>query len=239
MGEGKLREARAKYEEALAYRPGDPYLLSRMGQADELLSAAGREVASAGTTLARRPPASIGVEAVRGRTSKSGEGAEWQYRHFRARGEAAMARADYQAATAHYESALASKPEDAPVAERLTEARAALRERAGGAPIRLDGAYLVMTKPPEPVGGLPRLYRHVEYPAEAQRNGVGGWVFARFIVSAGGDVRGLRILRGLGHGCDEEVLRAIRRARFVPGEYDGKAVDAWLTLPFFFDGGGA
>ena len=127
--EGKPVEARAKYEEALAYRPGDAYLLSRIEQIGEEVGVpAMEEGARSISTLARLTPVASAVEPVLARPSLDDRATEWQYRHFRARGDTAMAKGDYQAAVNNYQSALASKPDDAPVAERLAEARAALQE---------------------------------------------------------------------------------------------------------------
>ena len=130
MLEGRLVEARAKYEEALTYQPGDPYLLSRLERIGEALDAAAAapEAASASSTLVRLSPAALDVGPILARLLPGDRETEWQYRHFRARGDAMMAKRDYQAATNNYRSALASKPDDDYAAQRLAEAQARLKE---------------------------------------------------------------------------------------------------------------
>ncbi|RSK31172.1 energy transducer TonB [Hymenobacter metallilatus] len=78
--------------------------------------------------------------------------------------------------------------------------------------------------------------RLIRYPRAAQEAQTEGLVFASFVVDEAGRVTQPHILRGLGNGCDEEVLRVLRHTsgHWVPGQQDGRFVKVKLTLPIRF-----
>ena len=53
--------------------------------------------------------------------------------------------------------------------------------------------------------------RLIRYPREALASRTQGVVFASFVVDESGQVLRPKILYGIGHGCDEEVLRVLRQ----------------------------
>ncbi|QDK83910.1 TonB family protein [Spirosoma sp. KCTC 42546] len=79
------------------------------------------------------------------------------------------------------------------------------------------------------------LARSLRYPPEAQQNNVEGRVFVQFVVSQTGEIRNLRVLKGVGGGCDEEAVRVVSQMpKWNPGEQDGKPVDVLYNLPIQF-----
>ncbi|WP_052346009.1 energy transducer TonB [Hymenobacter swuensis] len=78
--------------------------------------------------------------------------------------------------------------------------------------------------------------RLVRYPQSAQEARAEGLVFASFVVDEAGRVVQPHIVRGVGHGCDEEVLRVLRQTsgRWQPGRHDGQPVKVQMTLPIRF-----
>lgn len=79
------------------------------------------------------------------------------------------------------------------------------------------------------------LYHNIIYPVEAKKLRVQGVVYAKYIVKTDGTLSNIRIERGIGNGCDEEVLRFISLLpRYTPGYQDGKAVPVQITLPVKF-----
>lgn len=54
------------------------------------------------------------------------------------------------------------------------------------------------------------IYDHLEYPEEAKRRRVEGKVFIQFTVEKDGSLTDLKIVKGLGYGTDEEVLRLFK-----------------------------
>ncbi len=42
------------------------------------------------------------------------------------------------------------------------------------------------------------------------------------------------LLRGIGAGCDEAALDAVKKVKFIPGMQNGKAVNVEVTVPILF-----
>jgi len=73
-----------------------------------------------------------------------------------------------------------------------------------------------------------------EYTNEARSARIEGTVTLDLEFTAAGDVRVLRVVRGLGHGLDEAAERAALRIRFKPAQSDGRAVDSHATVHITF-----
>jgi TonB family protein len=73
-----------------------------------------------------------------------------------------------------------------------------------------------------------------EYTDEARSARIEGTVSLELEFTAAGDVRVLRVVRGLGHGLDEAAQRAALRIRFKPAQSDGGAVDSRATVHITF-----
>ena len=63
------------------------------------------------------------------------------------------------------------------------------------------------------------------YAEEARKLGIEGEVLVEVVFRASGQVHGVRIVKGLGHGLDEAALRAAEQIRFQPAVQEGHAVD--------------
>ena len=92
---------------------------------------------------------------------------------------------------------------------------------------------------PEFVGGdieLSKfLSKNILYPKLAKENNIEGRVVVRFVVEKDGTISNTDILRKLGFGCDEEVIRLIKSMpKWVPGKQNGKPVRVYYTLPIVF-----
>jgi TonB family protein len=72
------------------------------------------------------------------------------------------------------------------------------------------------------------------YPAEARALRIEGDVVLEVIFAAAGEVRVLRVVRGLGHGLDEAAIAAARRIRFRPERRNGEPVDCEARLRIVF-----
>lgn len=64
-----------------------------------------------------------------------------------------------------------------------------------------------------------------EYTAEAKQLKIQGEVVLEVRFSADGQVHVIRVVRGLGHGLDQEAIRAAEQTHFKPATRDGKPVD--------------
>jgi periplasmic protein TonB len=60
-------------------------------------------------------------------------------------------------------------------------------------------------------------------------------VYVRFVVDETGRVINPTIIKGIGAGCDEEVLRVVRQLPlFKPGRQGDRAVKVYFNLPVYF-----
>ncbi|MDA0684350.1 MAG: energy transducer TonB [Bacteroidetes bacterium] len=94
--------------------------------------------------------------------------------------------------------------------------------------------FVIVEQSPELIGGLPGLQKKIRYPEIAKKAGVEGRVYLQFVVDEQGNVHDPIVTRGIGAGCDEEAIRAIREAKFKPGKQRGKAVKVKMSLPITF-----
>lgn len=80
------------------------------------------------------------------------------------------------------------------------------------------------------------LFKNIQYPAEAREKYVQGRVFISFIVSEKGVLQNFKILKGIGAGCDEEVIRLMKLSPdWIPSYINGKAVKELYTIPISFN----
>lgn len=104
----------------------------------------------------------------------------------------------------------------------------------------LDGdVFLSVEENPEFPGGPAKLLEYIqknlEYPEAARENEIQGRVFVGFIVEEDGSVSNVKILRGIGYGCDEEAIRLVNSLpKFKPGKQRGKPIRVHYTLPIVF-----
>ncbi len=79
------------------------------------------------------------------------------------------------------------------------------------------------------------LAENINYPEEAMKNKIQGTVSVSFNVSKSGKVSGVKIYKGIGGGCDEEVKRVVKlMPRWNPGTQDGKPVKVRFVMSVNF-----
>ena len=75
----------------------------------------------------------------------------------------------------------------------------------------------------------------IKYPQIARETGIQGRVFVGFVVEPDGSVSNVKVLRGIGGGCDEEAMRVVKSMpKWKPGKQRGKAVRVSYMLPVNF-----
>lgn len=97
---------------------------------------------------------------------------------------------------------------------------------------------IVETNPSFP-GGDAKMYeylgKNMNYPPIAQDNNIQGRVYVSFVVEKNGKITDVRVLRGIGGGCDEEAIRVVKSMpSWSPGKQRGKAVRVRFNLPIVF-----
>jgi len=102
-----------------------------------------------------------------------------------------------------------------------------------------DKLLLMVQQNPELKGGyevmLKFLKDNMHYPEVAQKEGIQGTVFVQFVISKTGKISNVKILRGIGGGCDEEALRVVKiMPDWTPGRNEGKEVSVKFQIPVKF-----
>ena len=99
--------------------------------------------------------------------------------------------------------------------------------------------FQIVEEMPAYPGGDQRLMEYVakniKYPQIARETGIQGRVFVGFVVEPDGSVSNVKVLRGIGGGCDEEAVRVVKSMpKWKPGKQRGKAVRVSYMLPVNF-----
>ena len=77
--------------------------------------------------------------------------------------------------------------------------------------------------------------KNLKYPEQATKNGVQGKVLVSFVVETDGSITDVKVIRGIGSGCDEEAVRVVKAMpKLQPAMKDGKAVAIQYYLPISF-----
>ncbi len=99
--------------------------------------------------------------------------------------------------------------------------------------------FMVVEQMPAFPGGqgalMKYLAEHIKYPELAKESGIQGRVFINFVVEPDGSIDQVKVLRGIGGGCDEEAVRVVKSMpRWIPGKQRGKPVRVSFNLPVKF-----
>ena len=79
------------------------------------------------------------------------------------------------------------------------------------------------------------LTENIKYPQIARESSIQGTVYVTFVVERNGNVTDVRVLRGIGGGCDEEAVRVIKAMpKWNPGKQRGKPVRVQFNMPIKF-----
>ena len=77
--------------------------------------------------------------------------------------------------------------------------------------------------------------RNLRYPMAARESEISGRVIVSFVIEKNGDLSHIKILRGIGGGCDEEAIRVLKESPpWSPGMQNGQKVRVAYTMPIFF-----
>ncbi len=94
-------------------------------------------------------------------------------------------------------------------------------------------------KQPTFKGGMAELKKFISqelrYPDLALQNAIEGVVSLRFDINYKGEVDNVRLLSGIGHGCDEEAIRLILMLKFIVNSPKGLRVTYHKNLNIHFN----
>jgi protein TonB len=102
-----------------------------------------------------------------------------------------------------------------------------------------EEVFTVVENQPEFQGGMSEFYKYLQkklkYPTQARRMGVEGKVFVQFVVDKTGALSEIKVIKGIGSGCDEEAIRVLQESPiWSPGKQRGKAVKVKMVIPIVF-----
>ena len=103
-----------------------------------------------------------------------------------------------------------------------------------------EAIFFVVEVQPEFPGGMDSMYAFIQknliYPEKAKAEGIEGRVFITFTIEKDGSVSNVKILRGIGGGCDEAAKEVIEKMpKWKPGTQRGKPVRVQFNLPIKFE----
>ncbi|MFA8342553.1 MAG: energy transducer TonB [Rhodothermaceae bacterium] len=88
---------------------------------------------------------------------------------------------------------------------------------------------------PKPIGGIEAVYKNItSYPRAAKDAGIEGKVYVLAFINEKGTVDKVKVVKGLGGGCDEAAIKAVRKTKFTPAKSKGKAVKVKTSLAIVF-----
>lgn len=99
---------------------------------------------------------------------------------------------------------------------------------------------VVEEMPDYPGGVLERtnfIQKNIKFPKSAEKNGIYGKCFLKFIVKEDGSIKDVQVLKGVPNcsDCDKEAIRVISSMpKWKPGKQGGKPVSVYYNLPINF-----
>jgi protein TonB len=79
------------------------------------------------------------------------------------------------------------------------------------------------------------IQRNMIYPKLAQQNKIQGRVYVSFVVEKNGSLTDIKVVQGIGAGCDDEALRVVRlMPKWKPGRRQGHEVRCYISMPLNF-----
>lgn len=104
--------------------------------------------------------------------------------------------------------------------------------------------FVIVEETAQPKEGMEKFYafiiNNVKYPKEAKDKGIEGRVFIEFVIEKDGSLTNLKVLKGIGHGCDDEAMRVLAMSpQWNPGRQRGMTVRQKMVMPIIFSSGQA
>jgi len=102
--------------------------------------------------------------------------------------------------------------------------------------VEIYGGYESM---PEYLGGSDKFYKYLQsklsYPVNAVKAGIDGTVEANFTIVRDGSISSVKIVKGLGYGCDELVLSILEKSpKWQPGRFYGQGIEVTYAVSVEF-----
>lgn len=98
-----------------------------------------------------------------------------------------------------------------------------------------DEDYLAFAdEMPAPVGGIGGIISKIVYPNIAKQAKIEGKVFLIVYVNEKGGVDDVKVLKGIGAGCDDAAMDVVKKSKFNPGKNKGVPVKVKMSMAITF-----
>lgn len=85
---------------------------------------------------------------------------------------------------------------------------------------------------------LKYLSENTDYPKKAIKNNISGTVYVAFVIEKDGSVTNVRVIDGIGGGCDKEAFKVIQNMPdWKPAKFNGNPVKIQMVMPIKFTSG--
>ncbi len=103
-----------------------------------------------------------------------------------------------------------------------------------------DSIVLSEKEKPRYPGGDSELKKYLSlslhYPNPALEQKIEGEVMIGFLIDVEGYISDIKIIKGIGYGCDEEAMRVVKEMpQWEPARIKGKAIKVAYRLPVVFE----
>ena len=172
-----------------------------------------------------------------------------EFQMYRSMGDSLLSQGFEDLALQWYQSALQQNPDDIYVNDQIKKlenkeeetlpVEPAVESPADSLSRRISesmdetGVFFAPDVPPTLIE-RDRVYNRVRYPRICLNQTEGGRVIARTVVDEAGIPTELSIAKSLHPACDEEVLRVLSEASFVPAIFNNEPVKAWFAFSVVF-----
>ncbi len=99
-----------------------------------------------------------------------------------------------------------------------------------------DDPFIIVEQMPSLPGGINKyLSNNIKYPKKAKQIDAEGIVYLQFVVNKKGEIKNVKVLRGVNKWLDDEAVRVVKAMpNWSPGKQRGKAVSVLYNLPINF-----
>ncbi|MCI5056972.1 MAG: energy transducer TonB [Flavobacteriales bacterium] len=103
-----------------------------------------------------------------------------------------------------------------------------------------EKVYTIVEQMPRFIGGEVALNQYISdslrYPELAKKAGIRGTVYLQFTIEKDGSLADIKVMRGIGGGCDEEALKLVKAMpKWLPGRQASDIVRCSYNLPIKFE----
>jgi TonB family protein len=174
------------------------------------------------------------LEAARGEVDIAINQGSPLYSAYRLIAELEIAKGDFDAAIAALETALrfsdeAGNPGATAIQDEIDKTRAFVERLKRFSLLQVDQRAPDIVRPVQLNSPQPR------YTKEARALKLQGSVLMAILVTENGDVDSVLVIRGLGHGMDEQAEEMARNLKFSPATRRGKPIPYWMKVIIEFN----